>query len=80
MGAGEGGAPRSGQVKGRREGKEKREEERQDEEINEVCAADDHSLFDAASAWDQIDRVLIKGRERGAIPLPAPPRTGQPLA
>lgn len=59
-----------------------REERRrmQDEEINEVCAADDHSLFDAASAWDQIDRVLIRGRERGAIPLPAPPRTGQPSA
>lgn len=67
-------------MKGSREGKEKREEERQDEEINEVCAADDHSLFDAASAWDQIGRVLIRGRERDAIPLPAPPRTRQPLA
>lgn len=67
-------------MKGRREGREKREEERQDEEINEVCAADDHSLFDAASAWDQIDRVLIRGRERGAIPLPAPPRTRRPPA
>lgn len=74
------GTPRSGQVKGRREGKEKGEEERQDEEINEVCAADDQSLFDAASAWDQTDRVLISGRERSAILLPAPPRTGQPLA
>lgn len=67
-------------MKGRREVKEKREEEKQDEEINEVCAADDHSLFDAASARKQIDRVHIRGRERGAIPLPAPPRTRQPLA
>lgn len=67
-------------MKGIREGKEKGEEERQHEEINEVCAADDHSLFVAASAWGQIERAHIRGTERGAIPLPAPPRTRQPLA